>query len=154
MIAFNSVLPEPQRKTQIISISDGMAQPPQRPEKLDPWVLSATATKMADEEEWAIFRRFDDLNLLNLLILQDRVQRLSKQFNALYPEKTPDFDPNPAWYAMSLPLGGVNAHAGQTEADRKKEEKRRQVWDQLRAKLGEYSKAASLFDLYYWHVES
>jgi hypothetical protein len=123
---------------------DGMAQPPPRTaeHELDPWVLSAMAATMADEEEGAIFRRFDDFNLLNLLILQDNVQRLSKEFSTLCPEMTADPDPNPAWYAMSLPLEGRNAHASQKEEDQR-EEKRRKVWAQLREKLREYSKAAS-----------
>jgi hypothetical protein len=135
-----------------------MPHPPPRTVELDPWVLSAMATTMADEEEWAIFRRFDEFNLLNLLILQDNVQRLSKEFSTLCPEITAELDPNPAWYAMSSPLEGRNAHASQKEEDHKreekKEEKRRKVWGQLREKLMEYSKAAWHSGLDSWDGES
>lgn len=119
-----------------------MAQPLSRLDGPDPWVLSGPAAMMADKEERAIFRRFDEFNLLNLLILQDRVQRLSKEFKALFPERTVDPDLHPPWYAMSSPLGGGNANAGQTEANREREEKRKAIWNQLRAELRDYSKSA------------
>ena len=122
--------------------SERMAQPLPRLDEPDPWVLSGPAAMMADEEECAIFRRFDEFNLLNLLILQDRVQRLSKEFKALFPEKTVDLSLQPPWYAMSSPLRGRNATAGQTEADREMEEKRKEIWNQLRVELRNYSKRA------------
>ena len=50
---------------------------------LDPRVLSGAAALMAGRGEWAIFRRFDEFNLLNLLILQDEIQKLTSQLKKL-----------------------------------------------------------------------
>lgn len=107
---------------------------------LDPRVLSAPAALMAEEEGWAIFRRFDEFNLLNLLILQDEVQKLTDQLKQLYPQTTDHGDRNPnAWYMLAHPLARNNAPSPQTQAQDILETKRREVWKDLKEKLGEYS---------------
>ncbi|KAH6635825.1 hypothetical protein F5144DRAFT_158796 [Chaetomium tenue] len=108
----------------------------------DPRVLSAPATLMAEEEDWAIFRRFNEFNLLNLLVLQDEVQKLTDQFKQLYPQTTAPGDGSPnAWYMPAHPLASNNAPLPQNQPQDILETKRRKVWKDLKEKLGEYNSA-------------
>ncbi|KAK3295251.1 uncharacterized protein B0H64DRAFT_143298 [Chaetomium fimeti] len=108
----------------------------------DPRVLSAPAALMAGEEDWAIFRRFDEFNLLNLLILQDEVQKLTTQLKQLYPQTTDHADGDAkAWYMLAHPLARNNAPTTQTQAQESVEAKRREVWKDLKEKLKEYNGA-------------
>lgn len=68
----------------------------------DPEHLSAVAGLMAKEEDWAIFRRFDELNLLNLLMLQEGIQELTNQLAELRPS-TPCDDAADSWYTLAQP---------------------------------------------------
>ena len=107
---------------------------------LDPRVLSAPAALMAEEGDWAIFRRFDEFNLLNLLILQDEVQKLTSQLKQLYPQTAEEGNKAPnAWYMLAHPLARNNAPTLQTQAQEDLEAKRKEVWKNLKEKLKEYS---------------
>jgi hypothetical protein len=110
--------------------------------RLDPRVLSGAASLMAGRGEWTIFRRFDEFNLLNLLILQDEIQRLTSQLKKLCAQTTDTVgaggNPN-AWYMLSHPLTGRNPPATLDQAQERLDARRRELWKELKGKLREYS---------------
>lgn len=109
---------------------------------LDPRVLSGPAALMAGEESWTIFRRFDEFNLLNLLILQDEIQNLTSEFKKLCSQATDNAEgDHRAWYMLSHPLAGQNPPIALDQAHENLEAKRREVWKDLKSKLREYSKS-------------
>jgi hypothetical protein len=118
---------------------------------LDPKVLSAPAALMTAEEDWAIFRRFDEFNLLNLLILQNEVQKLTSQLKQLYPQATEDGNKTPnVWYMLAHPLAINSAPTPQTQAQEDLEAKRNEVWKNLKKKLKEYSEPRKLYPPRFW----
>ncbi|KAK0645408.1 hypothetical protein B0T16DRAFT_139687 [Cercophora newfieldiana] len=118
-------------------------QQPQQPQPVaDPMALSALAGLMTAKEDCAIFRRFDELNLLNLLILQDEIRKLTDRFNELRSQTTTDTGVVvDAWYMPAQPLGNRNAPRGQHQAIQEVDAQRQEVWAQLKAKLSEYNTA-------------
>ncbi|KAF4462493.1 hypothetical protein FALBO_10697 [Fusarium albosuccineum] len=84
----------------------------------DPKSMSVAAALMAVEEGWTVFRRFDEFNLLNLLILQDEIQKLSKTPSNLFASH--------------------NVVTAQAEVEERMEGERRQLWGRLKEKLKEY----------------
>ncbi|KAL8389072.1 hypothetical protein RB595_008810 [Gaeumannomyces hyphopodioides] len=113
----------------------------------DPEHLSAVAGLMAKEEDWAIFRRFDELNLLNLLILQEGIQDLTNQLARLRSSTPCDgaADAN-SWYTLAQPKGARNNPIGRNQDDGGLEStRRRELWGKIKEKLKEYN--AALTDL-------
>ena len=106
--------------------------------------LSAIAALMVKEEDWAIFRRFDKFNLLNLLILQDEIQELTDQLEELRPSTPGDSaaDAN-MWYMLARPTTRKDETA-QNQVDQRLESRRRDIWGKAREKLKEYSEPSSL----------
>lgn len=128
-----------------MSDPQGPPDPAAQDPEPDPKTLSLAAALMAVEEDWTVFRRFDEFNLLNLLMLQDEIQKLTKEFKESCPERSDNgAAADSAWYTPSYPLASRNRIAAQVEAEEGTEERRRQLWTQLREKLKEYSECSSL----------
>ncbi|KAF5007202.1 hypothetical protein FDECE_6464 [Fusarium decemcellulare] len=88
----------------------------------DPKSMSVVASLMAKEEGWTVFRRFDEFNLLNLLMLQDEILKLSKEFEEWcesYSDKTTTADS--AWYTPSNIFASHNVLADQAVAEEHRE---------------------------------
>lgn len=107
----------------------------------DPNTLASVASLLATNEDWMVFRRFDEYNLLNLLILQGELQKLTEQLKDLCSKAGAEPSAvETAWYAApssSAARGGVRAA---TEAERQQWLKEREdLWVKLRDKLREYS---------------
>ena len=70
-------------------------------------------------EDWMVFRRFDEYNLLNLLLLQGELQKLTEQLKDLCSKAGAEPSAvETAWYAppsSSAARGGIRAA---TEAER------------------------------------
>lgn len=79
--------------------------------------LTWAAADMASDPDWSIFRRFDELNLLSLLILQEEIQKLTNDLNT-----------SSNWASSDLAEG---------EEEYKTDGK--SVWKDLRKKLVDYS---------------
>lgn len=95
---------------------------------------------MAAEEDWTVFRRFDEFNLVNLLMLQDEIQKLGKDFKDSCREHGDDAAAaNSAWYAPPNALTSSNASATEVEAQKRRVERRQRLWTRLKEKLKEYS---------------
>ncbi|TPX11074.1 uncharacterized protein E0L32_007935 [Thyridium curvatum] len=67
-----------------------MAQPtmplgPPRDDHCDPEPMMSAAVSMAANEDVTIVRRFDELNILSLLLLQDDINKLSNELKQLCP---------------------------------------------------------------------
>ncbi|KAF4331974.1 hypothetical protein FBEOM_14241 [Fusarium beomiforme] len=80
----------------------------------DPKTLSMAAGLMAAEEDWAVFRRFDEFNLINLLMLQDEIQKLGKEFKDSCWERSDNASAaDSIWYTPPNPLasGKTRDHA-------------------------------------------
>lgn len=106
----------------------------------DPAPLSIVTALMAKEEDWAIFRRFDELNLLNLLILQDEIQALMDQLGELRPSTPGDATADASmWYTPARPIATPKDLAAQNQADLRLESSRRDTWAKTKEKLREYS---------------
>jgi hypothetical protein len=115
------------------------AQPDSR---LDPRFLSAPAALMAEEGDRAIFRRFDEINLLNLLILQDEVQKLTNQLKQLSPHTQTADDGNKApnaWHMLAHPLATNNTPTPQNPGARGSGSKTKRSVEEFEEKLKEYS---------------
>ncbi|KLU90332.1 hypothetical protein MAPG_09295 [Magnaporthiopsis poae ATCC 64411] len=112
----------------------------------DPEHLSAVARLMAKEEDWAIFRRFDELNLLNLLMLQEGIQELANQLAELRPS-TPCDDAAGAdsWYTLAQSKGARKNPIAWNQGGEGLELRRRETWRKIKEKLKEYN--AALMDL-------
>ncbi|KAG7290325.1 hypothetical protein NEMBOFW57_000325 [Staphylotrichum longicolle] len=83
---------------------------------------------MAGEENWTIFRRFDEFNLLNLLILQGEIQNLTSVFKKLCSQATDNAEGDPrAWYMLLQPLAGRNPPVALDQAHEKLEARRREA---------------------------
>lgn len=107
----------------------------------DPEPLSGVATLMCKEEDWTIFRRFDVLNLLNLLILQDELQDLTAHLRELN-STTPGFDAAAEanmWYVMATRKDTT----AQEQKNKRLESERRATWRRIKEKLREYSETLS-----------
>jgi len=106
--------------------------------------MSSIARLMDRSEELVILRRFDELHLLNLLMMQDEIDQLLREFSECEPaiEDEPSSLAVPLWY--SLPRPAVSQH--QATADKKSESeihaRRLTVWNNVRAKLREYGESA------------
>jgi len=112
----------------------------------DPAALSSVAALMSTEEDWTIFRRFDEFHILNLLTLQDEIQSLGEEVQKLHPQMVQDVIPDPdAWYTSAHPLANRKQSTMQNEADKRLEARRKYAWGKLKAKLKEYSKLKVLF---------
>ncbi|KAJ2897695.1 hypothetical protein MKZ38_004472 [Zalerion maritima] len=107
----------------------------------DPSVLMIPAALMSGEEDWTIFRRFDDINILNLLILQEEVQQISKGFKALCSQRKKKPDSNPAWYMPAYPLSDRTPSANQEQTEEEIDAERRVAWGKLKQKTKEYNTA-------------
>jgi hypothetical protein len=105
----------------------------------DPQLLAMPAALMAAEEDLTIFRRFDEINILNLLILQHETKELVKAFKQLCPETTDQHPADLVWYLPLNPLAGRNPSSTRDGIDPELEQKRREVWQELKGKLKEYS---------------
>lgn len=121
-----------------------MAETSSRPAEAQPINLAerfhSLASAMDSDEVKPIFRRFGDLNLLNLLHLQSELLVLRGKFDAILV-KTVHHDQG---YLASYPLGykthGNESNSGDEENIKLKWE----LFDQLRKKVKEYS---MFFDL-------
>jgi hypothetical protein len=107
----------------------------------DPNTLAPVASLLATNEDWMVFRRFDECNLLNLLILQGELQKLTEQLQELCSKAGAEPSAvETAWYAAppsSAARGGMRAT---TDAERQQWLKEREdLWVKLRDKLREYS---------------
>ncbi|KAF4456276.1 putative beta-glucosidase [Fusarium austroafricanum] len=106
----------------------------------DPKTLSMAAGLMAAEEDWTVFRRFDEFNLINLLMLQDEIQKLGKEFKDSCWERSDNTSAaDSLWYTPPNPLASGNAFAMDGEGGNSRAERRRQLWGRLKNKLKEYN---------------
>lgn len=113
-------------------------------DNVDPESFSLMAATMARDEQITIFRRFDKLNILNLLMLQDEIQKMSKSFELMCGREHDNTDGIPRGYLASYILGRVPQHdheatrEDETAAERRAAE-RTTKWEALQRKLKEYS---------------
>lgn len=107
--------------------------------ELDPNVFASLAAVMAADEDISAFRRFDELNILNLLTLQDELQQLSQEFKTLCPPPKPIEtqlgNEGRGWLA-SYRLGRHSPAPNEPESQIRA---RKKAWESLRGKLREYS---------------
>lgn len=95
---------------------------------------------MANKEDVTILRRFDELNILNLLVLQDEIQGLSETLKGFFLPKKDDSDGVPPGYLASY----TNNYKPETANEPQQPEEeamtsRADKWKLLRIKLKEYS---------------
>lgn len=108
---------------------------------VDPKNFSSLAYTMAKDEDITILRRFDELNILNLLMLQDELHGLSESLKDLCWPKQDDPDGIPPGYLASY----VHKLGTDTEPQKQEEEAkaaRAQKWRLLRGRLKEYSESS------------
>lgn len=104
---------------------------------LDPKVLRSLALVMTSDENLAIFRRFEEINLLNLLLLQDEIQKLSQELKTKCLDKRGNSEATPGGYLATYSLGiNLETQAGENDGA---EKKRRELLQSLQRKLKEYS---------------
>jgi hypothetical protein len=109
--------------------------------KPDPWSLAPAASLLAADEELTVFRKFDEFNILSLLILQDEIQKLEDELKTLCTANSDEQSTEEAaWYTPMYPLASSNRLAAQTEAEERRRARRQEIWSILRPKLKEYSK--------------
>ncbi|KAK1757520.1 hypothetical protein QBC47DRAFT_376246 [Echria macrotheca] len=110
--------------------------------------LSALADSMVKEEDRTIFRRFDKLNLLQLLVLQDEIQGLMDQLAEQLPltrsDAQTEADEN-AWYTLVRPTAAHKDPTAQSQINQRQEARTAEIWETLKGKLKEYN--AALMDL-------
>lgn len=90
------------------------AQPRAKNEHLDFMSLAAV---MASDEDVTKFRRFDALNVFNLLVLQDEIHRLNEQFEKMrHPrhDRTEIITPRLPGIIRSWPKGRSKSRYGWT----------------------------------------
>jgi hypothetical protein len=105
----------------------------------DPAPMFVVAAMMAKDEERAILRRFDEWNLLNLLMLQADIQESADKLRELSPSAPTDSTADSGmWYTLVRPNAGRDSTV-QDEVDQKLQARRKEVWEQMRQKLKEYS---------------
>lgn len=101
-------------------------------------LLQPLATLMGTDEDLTIFRRFDEVNILRLLLLQDEVEALTKEFKEtlLKMSKRPTLATSGYLAAYRL---GEQAVSRSEEMDSELESDRNRTWERLKTKLKEYS---------------
>lgn len=93
---------------------------------------------MSIDEDLTIFRRFDEVNMLSLLLLQDEVETLTKELKETIPRTSDQETPEGGGYLASYILG-EQAASSTEEPDEQLEPHWKKKWEQLRKKLTEYS---------------
>lgn len=110
----------------------------------DPKEFLFLAETMASDEDATIFRRFDKLNILNLLVLQDEIQMLSRSYTTCQqnPENTEGL---PHGYLRSyIPGQSSKTDSGANQEDEAMlTERSKATWKKLQDKLREYSRFRS-----------
>lgn len=101
-------------------------------------LLQPLATLMGKDEDLTIFRRFDEVNVLRLLLLQEEVETLTKEFKETLLKTSKRQTPATSGYLASYRLGEQAASPSE-EPDTELESDRKRTWEQLKTKLKEYS---------------
>ncbi len=111
---------------------------------LDTKALSSFANTLAADENLAIFRRFDEYNLLNFLLLQDEVHKAAAEFRSLCPledvesaaEMTgPEYISSYIMGRRPVTLENASQQTVQQETER------RAAWARLKEKMAPYSRS-------------
>jgi hypothetical protein len=104
----------------------------------DPKPFRSLAHGMAEDDNLVIFRRFQDLNLINLLVIHDELQKLYQKFK----ENCSKEDEASATFQAAYYLGmTATPPAQETDEDRKI---RQDLFARVRSKLKEYSASSSV----------
>lgn len=103
---------------------------------------------MCTKQELAIFRRFDEIHLLNLLVLQDEIDQLSQELKKHEPPIDDVAAPPavPLWYSLPRPIASHRQGVEDHEATMALHKRRAEIWNDLRLKLREYGKLTSASD--------
>lgn len=118
------------------------AQPTAKNEDSD--LLLSLAAIMASDEDVTIFRRFEELNVFNLLVLQDEVHRLEVSFKRICQPRHENSEVIPQGYLASYILGQrQSASQDKIGWDEVMTAERTTLQKSLRDKLNEYSELAS-----------
>jgi hypothetical protein len=92
---------------------------------------------MIKDDSLAIFRRFDEINLINLLYLQNEIQILMDEFTSLCPDDVTSGDNAvPRYMLASYVLRGGGNPVNAKDDDK---EERCDIMTRLRLKIREYS---------------
>lgn len=119
------------------------AQPPTKNGHPDFLYLAAI---MAGDEDVTIFRRFDELNVLNLLVLQDELHSLNEQLMNWCQPRHDNSQEIPQNYLASYILGqSHSASQDTTGRNQTITPDTTELQETLRGKLKEYSEPASTF---------
>lgn len=107
---------------------------------VDPKDFSFLASTMADKEDATILRRFDELNILNVLVLQNEIQGLSGLLKRSFRPKKDDPGGIPLGYLASYVINYAPETTGEPQL--REEEvitNTADQWKLLQVKLKEYS---------------
>jgi ribosomal protein L29 len=98
------------------------------------------ATTMDKDEGTAIFRRFGDLNMLNLLSLQAELLKLRSDLKAMCVQKTMEIEDDAQGYLAAYSLPSRQQEQEADDVVKRKAKERLELQIHIREKLKEYSK--------------
>lgn len=107
---------------------------------MDPQQFSPLAAAMSADENITIFRQFEELNILNLLVLQDEIYKLNESFRLLCPKTNDNTDTVPPGYLASYVVGH-KAEIQREQQDEAQRTARLKMWNTLQDKLRTYSES-------------
>ena len=111
---------------------------PSKNSTIDPFDIVRLALRMIKDDTLSIFRRFDEVNMINLLYLQNEIQALIDEFQKSCPEDMTIPQDTMAGYTLaSYTLRGAETHSNLKAAEKKR---RQDLMLRLRSKIKEYSK--------------
>ncbi|KAH7035832.1 uncharacterized protein B0I36DRAFT_97201 [Microdochium trichocladiopsis] len=105
--------------------------------------MSPIARLMDRQEELTILRRFDELHLLNLLIMQNEIDCLLKELEKYEPgvENEASSTITPMWYSLPRPAVSYSQAATDQRSKEALDDARSTLWATIRVKLREYDSA-------------
>lgn len=106
---------------------------PPRDDHCDPEPMMSAAVSMAANEDVTIVRRFDELNILSLLLLQDDINKLSNELKQLCPIRSQNTEAPNDWY-MSHVRGEPNREEQQGDIEGR-DTQRKHTWLKIKGAL-------------------